>query len=343
MMRFGISRGVSPRETFTQVGEIAKEVENLGFDMLWFVDHQLGMKDVYAAMNVAALNTSRIEIGSAVTQLQTRHPTVTANATSALDELSKGRAILGLGAGWVSVRSIGLEPNKVGEIRDGIKLLRRLFAGEVIDFNGVEGQLATARRQIPIYLAVSQPAMLRMCGEICDGAILMGAADPEFCKWQLDYIYQGLEKGKRNRGDIVIDLIVTMSIDEDEQKAIGDVRAWATSQAATFDVWKHMPPAWERYRPQFRRAAEEYHYKDHLSLHAEHKQIVSDEFTQSVAVAGNLSSAIERLEKVAALDIDRITFALLSGGRQRRLRQLASDVVPALQARANVGERVATR
>src|SRR5208337_3548650 len=220
MKRFGISRGVSPRETFIQVGEIAKEIEDLGFDMLWFVDHQLGMKDVYAAMNVAALNTKRIEIGAAVTQFQTRHPTVTANATTALDELSNGRAILGVGAGWVSVHSIGRQPNKVGEIRDGINLMRRLFAGEVIDFNGVEGQLATAHRQIPIYLAVSQPAMLRLCGEICDGAILMGAADPDFCKWQLDFIYEGLEKSKRKRSDIVIDLIVTMSIDEDEQKAI---------------------------------------------------------------------------------------------------------------------------
>ena len=243
-----------------------------------------------------------------------------------------GRAILGLGAGWVSVHSIGLQPNKTSEIREGINLIRRLFAGEVIDFNGVEGQLATARRQIPIYLAVSQPLMLRLCGEICDGAILMGAADPDFCKWQLQFIYEGLEKAKRHRKDIVIDLIVTMSIDEDEQQAISDVRAWATSQAATFDVWKQMPPAWERYRPQFKQAAEQYHYKEHLSLHAGHKQIVSDEFVQSVAVAGNLKSSIERLKSVAALDIDRFSFALLSGGRLRRLHQIANEVIPAMRS-----------
>lgn len=331
MKRFGITRGVSPRETFKQVGENAKEIEKLGFDMLWFVDHQLGMKDVYAAMDIAALNTTKLEIGSAVTQLQTRHPTVTANATTALDEISEGRAILGLGAGWVSVHSIGLQPNKASEIRDGINLIRRLFGGEVIDFNGVEGQLATARRQIPIYLAVSQPAMLRLSGEICDGAILMGSADPEFCKWQLNFIYQGLEKAKRQRKDIVIDLIVTMSIDEDEQKALGDVRAWATSQAATFHVWKQMPPAWEKFRLQYKQAAEQYHYKDHLSLHAEHKQIVTDEFVQSVAMAGNLKSCIERLKAVAALDIDRISFALLSGGRSRRLEQIAKEVIPAIR------------
>ena len=73
--RFGISRGVSPRETFAQVGEIAKKVEELEFEALWFIDHQLGMKDVYAAMNVAAMATGSIEIGCAVTNLQTRHPT----------------------------------------------------------------------------------------------------------------------------------------------------------------------------------------------------------------------------------------------------------------------------
>jgi 5,10-methylenetetrahydromethanopterin reductase len=331
MKRFGISRGVSPREPLAQVGDLAKEAEDLGFDTLWFIDHQLGMKDVYAAMNVAALATKRIAIGSAVTQLQTRHPTVTANATAALDELSEGRAVLGLGAGWVSVHSIGLKPNSVGELREGITLLRRLFAGEEVDFHGTTGVLATARRRIPIYLAVSQPAMLRLAGELCDGAILMGAADPEFCRWQLDFIYEGLERAGRRRADLVIDLIVTMSIDDDPAKAIGDVRAWATSQAATFDAWTRMPPAWEQFRPQFRQAKERYRFTDHLSLHAEHKEVVSDEFVRSVAVAGNLEYGIGRLREMAALDIDRFSFALLSGGRRRRLDQLAREIIPALR------------
>ena len=248
--RFGISRGVSPRETFAQVGEIAKKVEELGFEALWFIDHQLGMKDVYAAMNVAAMTTGSIEIGCAVTNLQTRHPTVTANATTALDELSDGRALLGLGAGWVAVHSIGEKPNRIAELRAGIELFRELFSGDEVDFAGAKGRLATARRQIPIYLAVSQPRMLELCGEVCDGAVLMGAADPDFCNWQLEHIYRGLRKAGRKREDILIDLIVTMSIDEDAEQAVQDVRAWATSQAATFAVWKSMPPGWERFRPR---------------------------------------------------------------------------------------------
>ena len=161
--RFGISRGVSPREPLTRVGELAREVEDHGFDALWFIDHQLGMKDVYAAMNLAALATDRIEIGAGVTNLETRHPTVTANATTALDEISGGRALLGLGAGWVAVHSIGRTPTRLAEIRHGIEACRMLLGGEEVELYGTRVRLATATRPIPIYLAVSQPGMLALC------------------------------------------------------------------------------------------------------------------------------------------------------------------------------------
>ncbi len=336
--RFGLSRGVSPRESFAQVGEIAKLAEDKGFEALWFIDHQLGMKDVYAAMNVAAMASERIHIGSAVTNLKTRHPTVTANATAALDELSEGRAMLGLGAGWVAVHSIGMTPNNLAETRAGIAEFRQLFSSEAAELYGTSVRLATAMRQVPIYLAVSQPGMLRLAGEVCDGAIVMGAADPEFCNWQLEYIRQGLEKAGRRREDIVIDLIVTMSIDDDEERALNDVRAWATSQAATFAVWKRMPPAWERFRPEFTRAEQAYHYEEHLSLRAEHKRIVSDEFVKSVTVVGDRETCVERLREVAKLDIDRITFALLSGGRLRRIAELADQVIPEITSAQGTGE-----
>jgi 5,10-methylenetetrahydromethanopterin reductase len=329
--RFGISRGISPRETFDQVAEIAQAIETNGFEALWFIDHQLGMKDVYAGMNVAAMATENIHIGSAVTNLQTRHPTVTANATTALDDLSKNRAMLGLGAGWVALHSIGKMPDKLGAVRQGINEFRQLFSGEEAELYGTKVRLATARRQIPIYLAVSQPGMLRLCGEICDGAIVMGAADVDFCNWQLDYIYQGLEKSGRHRSDILIDLIVTMSIDDEEENALNDVRAWATSQAATFAVWKKVPPAWERFREEFTTAEQAYHFEEHLSLRAEHKQIVSEDFVKSVTIAGNFEDCITKLKAVAKLDIDRITFALLSGGRFRRLEELGQKVIPALR------------
>lgn len=332
MDRWGLSMGVSPREPLSNVTELAQEAEAKGFEAMWFIDFQLGMKDVYAAMNIAALATENMHIGSAVTNLLTRHPTVTANATVALDELSNGNAMLGLGAGWSAVYGAGGEPSKLGDLSAGIDEFRKLFTGEEQELYGTKVKLATAGKQIPIYLAVSQPGMLRLSGEKCDGAILMGGAHPEFVNWQLQYIYEGLEKAGRDRSELVIDLVVTMSVEEDEQQALNDVRAWATSQAATFDVWKHMPPAWERFRPEFAAANSGYHLVEHLSRHAGHKQVVSDEFVKSVALAGTAEQCVARVKELCELDIDRITFALLSGGRKRRMEQLATQIIPAVNA-----------
>ena len=330
--RFGISRGVSPREDLKSVGESARMCEDNGFEALWFIDHQLGMKDVYAAMNVAAMNTGRIQIGSAVTNLVTRHPTVTANATTALDELSGGRALLGLGAGWIAVHSIGRDQSRMAEIRKWIPNFRHLFSGQEFDLDGTNLQLATARRQIPIFLAASQPRMLEISGEYCDGTILMGAADPDFCRWQLEYIYKGLGKANRERKDFTIDLFVTASMDDDVGQALSDVRAWATSQAAQFPRWKELPAEWEKYRDEFVLAREKYEFRDHLSLRAEHKNLISDAMVQNVAIAGNLDYCLQRLREISKLDIDRITFALLSGGRKRRIDQLANELIPRLLA-----------
>ena len=330
-MRWGLSMGVSPREPLRNVHDIAVDAEAAGCEAMWFIDFQLGMKDVYAAMYLAGLATSTLQVGAAVTNLVTRHPTVTANATTALDELTEGRAMLGLGAGWSAVFGAGGVPSKVDELRRGIDEMRSLFSGEEVELYGTRIQLRTARRQVPIFLAVSQPAMLRLAGEKADGAILMGAADVDVCKWQLGYLYEGLERAGRTRESLTIDLIVTMSIDDDEEQALHDVRAWATSQAATMDAWKHLPALWERFRPQFKEAARSYHLVDHLSLHASHKEIVSDEFVRTVAIAGNLESCVGRLRELCGLEVDRITFALLSGGRRRRLAQIAGDVIPAVR------------
>ena len=328
--RYGISMGVSPREPLSRASELAGAVDACGFEALWYIDFQLGMKDVYAAMNLAALATDRVHIGAGVTNLATRHPTVTANATAALDELSGGRAMVGLGAGWSAVLGAGGAPSRLDDLRRGIDEFRQLFTGEPVSLYGTEVQLATAVRQIPIYLAVSQPQMLRLAGEACDGAILMGAADPDFCAWQLEFIHEGLRRAGRHRSELTVDLVVTMSVDDDERRALDDVRAWATSQAATFHPWKRMPERWERYRDDFGRAAGAYHLVDHLSLQAGHKQIVSDDFVRSVALAGRAEYCVERLARLWELDIDRITFALLSGGRQRRLEELANSIIPAV-------------
>jgi 5,10-methylenetetrahydromethanopterin reductase len=71
------------------------------------------------------------------------------------------------------------------------------------------------------------------------------------------------------------------------------------------------------------RAAREYDFSTHLSLRAEHADTVSDEFAQVLAVAGTTEECRERLASLASTGVDRITVTLLSGGRERRLEEIA--------------------
>ncbi len=174
--------------------------------------------------------------------------------------------------------------------------------------------------------------MLKLAGEIADGVVLMGAADPELCRWQLEFIYEGLEKAGRKRSDLLIDFFVTVSMADDEAKALDDVRAWATAESATFASWKVMPESYTRFREEFEAAANGYNLVDHLSLHATHTYKASDKLANTLAIAGDEKTVVDRLRELAGVDVDRITIALLSGGRKRRLAALAENVIPKVTA-----------
>src|SRR5262245_19859515 len=119
-MEYGFMMAVSPREPIDRFASLARMAEDLGFTMAWVGDSQLIFKNAYVAMALAAKETTRIQIGPGVTPAVTRHFTEIANALSAINELSNGRAVLGRGVGDSSVRPLGLKPATVDDLRDRV-------------------------------------------------------------------------------------------------------------------------------------------------------------------------------------------------------------------------------
>ncbi|MCB1676126.1 MAG: LLM class flavin-dependent oxidoreductase, partial [Halioglobus sp.] len=66
-MKIGMSLGISPREPITHAVEVVKSAEDLGFDAAYITDVQLSMKDCFAALTLCAVNTSKIKLGTGVT------------------------------------------------------------------------------------------------------------------------------------------------------------------------------------------------------------------------------------------------------------------------------------
>lgn len=327
---YGLSFGVSPREPLQRAAALAQRAETLGFDALWVIDSQLIMKDAYITLALCALQTRRLKLGTGVTNPLTRHPTVIANAFAALRELSDGRVLLGLGAGDSAVFALGMRPASLASLEATIQTVRTLHHGGEVEIGGRLVRLATANGAVPIFIAASQPKTLALAGRLADGVIVMGPADPAFAADQLATIRQAAAAAGRPADQPFVDLWATVSVQHDRQRALDDVRSWASSQARWLNRFAALPPSLERFRDELRRAEQTYDFREHLSLRAEHRGAVSDALADALAVAGDAAACAERLRALQALGPHRLTLTLLPGGREVRLQVFADDLLPRL-------------
>src|SRR5436309_5900821 len=303
-MNFDVSAGVSPRQSFDSWAKFAAGLEAEGVRRLWVIDSQLAMKDLYAGLVVAALNTTRIGLGTGVTNAVTRHPTVTANAIAAVAEISHGRAILGLGAGDSALYGVGLKPQKVAELEQAIGFFR-----------------AHVDKSIPIYVAVSQERMCDLAGRQADGAIVMGPAQPDMVRRQVEWIEGGLKAAGRRREDIEIELMATVAPSPD------DVRSWASTQARLLGHYRDLPESLLRFRDEIAASAESYDFAEHLSTRATHSGAVSDDLVRALAIVGTPEECVERLRGVQGTGIDSLIFPLAGRGRLERWRKIRDEIL----------------
>ena len=184
-MKFAI--GIGRNEPITEVGDHARVAEESGFDFLSAVDMPFLSREVDSMMTLAALNTSRIRIGQGVTDPVTRHPLVVANAAATIDELSDGRAFVGIGTAgpWGKPMS---RPARLAELREAVTFIRRYTVGEKVQWRGVEFQSEWCRRQIPIYMACGGARSCRLAGELADGIITPSNADITTNLWRREQV-----------------------------------------------------------------------------------------------------------------------------------------------------------
>lgn len=190
-----------------EVADFISRAERAGFDEAWVPDTQLLSRDVWITLALAAERTSRIAIGTNVTNPLTRHASVTASAAATVDELSAGRCLVGIGSGHSSVRVMGWETARLAQMRDYIGLLRPLWKGAWVEPYGRSFRLKGATgRPIPIYVAATGPKMLQLAGELADGVILMVGLARE----SLEYGLANIEIGARRAGRRLEDLDIAV-------------------------------------------------------------------------------------------------------------------------------------
>lgn len=121
-------------EPIDKTAELAKQAETLGFKNLWIPDEKF-FRDPYCTMTVCSQVTKKIRIGIGITDPYTRRLPFTASSIATVNEISQGRAMLGIGAGGAGLKSMGLNrTNPVKTIRDAVTILRALLRGEAVSW-----------------------------------------------------------------------------------------------------------------------------------------------------------------------------------------------------------------
>ncbi|MGW5696392.1 LLM class flavin-dependent oxidoreductase [Streptomyces asiaticus] len=213
----GIRVGVRipPCDRVDRLAGTARRAEELGFDQVWFPDSQLLWRDVFTALTAAALGTERIGLGSAVTNVVTRHPAVVASAARSVAELAPGRFTLGLGVGNSSVGPVGMRSSTGAELRAGIATLRALLKGQECDFNGVRSRLRDPDPDVPIHVAASGPRNLRLAGEIADGVILLSGVSRTTLAGATARVREGAEAAGRSTEAIPLTVSAFCAVTDD--------------------------------------------------------------------------------------------------------------------------------
>ncbi|MGH9079288.1 MAG: LLM class F420-dependent oxidoreductase [Acidimicrobiales bacterium] len=153
--------GVDAGDLFEHLTGLARTAESSGFNSLWVMDHYfqlppLGgpdqpMLEAYTLLGALAARTERIQLGTLVTGVTYRNPGILAKIVTTLDVVSKGRAILGIGAAWYDVEhnALGVDYPADGErldmLEEAVQVCRALFTGDDVSFDGAHFHLDHAR------------------------------------------------------------------------------------------------------------------------------------------------------------------------------------------------------
>ena len=175
-----------PAQRWLAIRELAQQAEASGLDSIWVFDHLLfrragepdeGPHEPWTILAALAAVTERVELGTIVLCTAFRNPALTAKMAATLDEISAGRLILGLGAGWhePEFRAYGYPfDHRVGRFDEAFTIIRELLREGRCDFHGrfhVADDCVLRpppRRRIPLLVAARGPRMLELTARHAD-------------------------------------------------------------------------------------------------------------------------------------------------------------------------------
>jgi 5,10-methylenetetrahydromethanopterin reductase len=313
-------QGVDPPATFT---DMVREIEALDYSHLWLTDSSLHARNSYIYLTLAAVNSSRVQLGTAVTNPVTRHPAITAVAAATLDEVSAGRAILGIGAGDRPLLALGRQPCSPADLSDAIEAIRSLWSGDEVTATARGFALDHAKLRfgarpgLPIFVSASGPRTLELAGGIADGVILLVGLSADSITWALEHIDRGAAAAGRPRPHTALFAYGAISDDAPAALAAGrSIAAWFPQTAPHLCHLAGLDPdIVNAVRASY--AGGEFQEAEAAA------GLLPDSFVRRMALAGDALEASERIGEALAAGVDSVHVFPLGADRMATVRAFA--------------------
>jgi len=327
MVKFGLE--LVPGTSIEKIVKLSVLAEEGGLDTVWITDHFYN-KNTYITLTAIALKTRRINLGPGVTNPYVVNPAWTASAIASLDEVSGGRAILGIGAGdRVTLEKLSIEQKRpLSAIRESVEVIRALLKGETVNIDGKFLKLKDIRlnfkpsRVVPVYIGAQGPKMLRLASRIGDG-ILINASSPKDFEYAMGIIKEAA--GERLK-ELDIVAYTAFSVNKDKGKA----RKKALPIVA-FIVAGSPDVVLERHGIDKGKAAE---IREALGKGDFPGAMgkVTDDMMEAFSIYGTPEDCVAKIEELLKVGVTHVVFGSPLGAKKEpALRLIIDEVIPSFK------------
>ncbi|GAB7042113.1 MULTISPECIES: TIGR03842 family LLM class F420-dependent oxidoreductase [Catenuloplanes] len=316
-----------------RVVELAQQAEAAGFSHVWTFDSHLLWQEPYVIHSQILAATERVIVGPMVTNPSTRDWTVTASTFATLNELYGNRTVCGIGRGDSAVRTLGLKPTTLAELRECVQVIQALGNGRPATINGndVHFPWIPDRAALEVWVAAYGPKALKLTGEVADGYILQ-LADPDIAAWMIKSVRDAASDAGRDP------MAITFCVAAPAY--VGDDLAHQREQTRWFGgmVGNHVADIVARYGaagavPQaltdYIQGRQGYDYAEHGRAGNSHAEFVPDEIVDRFCVLGPIEAHLEKLTALRELGVDQFALYLQHDDQEHTLAEYGKHVVPA--------------
>ena len=347
----------------TNIGDwqLIKEAEDLGYDRAWVPDSQMIWSDCYATMALAAQQTSRIKLGTGVSIPGTRIAPVTAHSIASINRIAPGRVFLGIGTGHTAMRVMGMNPMKIRDFREYLRVVRTLLGGGEVDytFNGTTRTIRFLHRDlkfidvehpIPIIVAANGPLALKAAGEFGDGLVSVLNEQEAVLDLNMEYVQQGAARAGRTLDDyhtVSLTTVVVLEPGEDatSERVIDETGSWVSAVLHfAYEIYRFtgkeemIPPAvhdvWEEYCAYVEKM-ETPAEKRYLQIHNGHctflmpeeRRFITPKAIEGTCIVGTPDEIIDKLRRAEKNGLKEVTLLPPMASARKVLKDFSENVM----------------